>query len=314
MNLGKTEITRLQKSTVHTTDTKKLGSKISDVHEIKWRINKATDAYRLMNKLWLDRTNVSLKSKVRMYSACIKPILTYLTSTLATTATQLKKLNTTHTKHLRYLTNIHYPHTIANETLYHVTKQRSITLDITNARWKLFGHILRQDPNTITNVVMTKYFENTTHPKLKTTRLPTSLPIQLNRDLVNIKQNLTLKNSKDLQHLKHLAQNRNTWDLVVAAVMKSATEIEKQKFEKKRKKREEVELVYETNGIRKKVTLTCRTPQDQLYPDEYIGPTNRKRRRSHNNQQNHSINELTTTQRRRAIYTELIDIHHLRSI
>ncbi len=48
MNLGKVELTRLQKSTVYTIKTKKLGSKMSDIEEIQWRINKATDAYRRM--------------------------------------------------------------------------------------------------------------------------------------------------------------------------------------------------------------------------------------------------------------------------
>lgn len=192
-----------------------------------------------MNKLWLDRTTVTLQSKVRMYSACVKPILTYLTWTITTTKAQLEKLNTTHRKHLQQMMNRHYPQMISNKTLYHVTKQRSITLDIPKARWKLFGHTLRQDPDTITNVAMENYFRNTTNPKFKTTKLPTSLPIQLNRDLVNIKQHLTLKNSRDLNHLRNLAQNKNTWDMVVTAVMKSATAIEKQKFERKRKRREE---------------------------------------------------------------------------
>jgi hypothetical protein len=74
--------------------------------------------------------------------------------------------------------------------------------------------------------------------------------------------------------------------MVVTAVMKSATAIEKQKFERKRKRkrREEVQLVCETNGVRKKIILSCRTPQDQIYSNEYRGPTNRKWEGHHNNQ------------------------------
>ncbi len=139
-----------------------------------------------------------------MYSACVKPILTYLTSTIiATTQSNLEKLNTLHRKHLRYLMRIHYPLTISNETLYRVTKQRSITLDITHSRWKLFGHILRQDPDTITNVVMRNYFDNP-KPKIHY-NMPSSLPKQLHRDLALIKQGLTLKKfSKFSPRQKHM--------------------------------------------------------------------------------------------------------------
>ena len=63
MNHGKTEHTRLKKDTVHTNDTKKLGSMLSDNLEVAWRISKATEAYRQMNKLWLDKTNVTTESK-----------------------------------------------------------------------------------------------------------------------------------------------------------------------------------------------------------------------------------------------------------
>ncbi len=78
---------------------------------------------------------------------------------------------------------------------------------------------------------MEKYFHNITSPRIKTIKLPTSLPIQSIRDLVTINQHLTLKSSIDLAHLRNLAQDRNTWDLVVKAVMNAAQVTEKSTFE-----------------------------------------------------------------------------------
>lgn len=57
MNHGKTEHTRLKRDTVHSDDTKKLRSILSNNKEVAWRISKATEAYRQMNKLWLDKAN-----------------------------------------------------------------------------------------------------------------------------------------------------------------------------------------------------------------------------------------------------------------
>jgi hypothetical protein len=129
-----------------------------------------------------------------MYNACIKSILTYNTSCMATTQAAMEKLNTTHRKHLRRLLNIYYPVHITNIELYKFTKQHTISIQITETRWKLFSHILRQKEDTISNQIMFQYFDHLADDKKKTTKLPNSLPVQLNRDLKSIKEHITLKN------------------------------------------------------------------------------------------------------------------------
>ena len=236
MNVGKTEHTKLSKSTVHTNETKKLGSMISDQQDAKYRVSQAITAYGLMHKLWLSKRHITAKSKIRMYNACIKPILMYNTSAMASTQVIMEKLNTTHRRQLRHLLNIFYPIKISNTELYRATKQQTISLQITESRWKLFGHILRQHPDTITHTVMHEYFKNESDDRIHTTVLPTSLPLQLNRDLKTIKQNLTLKNMKDLQHLHRLAQDRDTWRLLTRKIVTAAEKIKDDRFEKKRKR------------------------------------------------------------------------------
>ena len=98
-------------------------------------------------------------------------------------------------------------------------------------------------------------------------------------------------------------------------VVKAATKLEREKFEKKRKRREEVQIEYVTNGKRKKLILSCRTPHDQILPSSIddIGHTNRiyagKRKRS-----SAPTMDNSDTQRSRAQGTESADIHQLRSI
>lgn len=59
---------------------------------------------------------------------------------------------------------------------------------------------LRQNIDTIiTNEIILQYFENDADDRVKTTKLPNSLPaVQLNRDLKSIKESLTVRNSKNL--------------------------------------------------------------------------------------------------------------------
>jgi hypothetical protein len=314
MNLGKTEHTKLTKQTVHTNITKKLGTQMSDQQDVTYRRGQATQAFGLMNKLWLSKKHITPKSKIRMYNACIKPILTYNTSCMATTQAVMEKMNSIHRKHLRHLLNIFYPVHITNTELYRVTKQQTISIQLTEARWKLFGHILRQNSDTITNEIMFKYFENQQEDKIKTTKLPNSLPVQLNRDLKSINERLTLQNSKDLQHLKKIAQDRDTWKILTSKIVKKATQTEDAKFETKRKRKESTRINYTHQGVSRSVTFILRRPDNQdLQLDNNIGQQIKRRNVLEGPQPNQETN-TPELQRNRALGVDSVDVYQHRSI
>jgi hypothetical protein len=314
MNVSKTEHTKLTKQTVHINTTKKLGTKMSDQQDVTYRIGQATQAYGLMHKLWLSKKHITPSSKIRMYNACIKPILMYNTSAMASTQIIMEKLNSTHRKQLRHLLNIFYPVHITNTELYTVTKQRTISIQITEARWKLFGHILRQNSDTITNEVMVRYFENQCDDKIKTTKLPNSLPVQLNRDIKSVNENITLQNNSDLQHLKTIAQDREKWRALTRKIVKKAANNEDAKFEQKRKRRESTKINYEYQGVQRTVTFILRRPANPGLSLENIGHHIKRRR---NDQAPPLPNQDTTSpemQRNRAMEVDIIDIYQDRSI
>ncbi|GFS04183.1 endonuclease-reverse transcriptase [Elysia marginata] len=92
------------------------------------------------------------------------------------------KLNTFHRRQLRTILNIKYPTVIKkNSAPYQQTGETPISLIILEARWRLFGHILRQAINTPPNVAMTKYFK--TEGSKRRGRPKTPIVTTLRRDL-----------------------------------------------------------------------------------------------------------------------------------
>ena len=260
MNLSKTEKITLSRETVKTLTNKKLGSKLSNDEDLNYKIMKACAAFHSMNKMWLDKTKISLRSKVRMYNVCVKSILLENIAPLAVTETKLEKIAATHRRHLRFLANIFHPRHITNEQLYKITETYDIRVDILNCRWKFFGHTLRSN-DIPGKCAMEKYFTRHDSPRYKG-MLPTSLPTILHHDLMMIGS--SLKNYQDLKTQEELAQNRSAWqdqtrNLIIAA---------RQKWENKRKhqifKKKYSAKVTLTNK-EKRITLLLHKPTSLIF-------------------------------------------------
>ena len=59
---------------------------------------------------------------------------------------------------MRQVIGVFFPHKIRNEEFYKVTKTRPLTIDITRARWKMLGHVLRLNENTPARKAMKWFF------------------------------------------------------------------------------------------------------------------------------------------------------------
>ena len=155
-----------------------------------------------------------------LYRALVKSVLLYNCSTWALTKTEEEKLNAFHRKQLKKILNIKYPTKITNKSLYKVCKDKPISITITEACWKLFGHILRRDKDIPANNATRAYFIKETtrfvgHPK-------TTLPIVLKRDLASIDHPIQLSSAKDLDNITALAQNRANWRALTNEIIKAA--------------------------------------------------------------------------------------------
>ncbi|GFS07327.1 hypothetical protein ElyMa_001246800 [Elysia marginata] len=181
--------------------TKKVGTLIGDQEDIERRKQLSSAALVKLKNVWLKGDKVTNNTKLKLYKALVKSVLTYNCGTWAPTQSQEERLNAYHRKQLKEVLSIKYPVKITNSSLYNKCNERPLSIFIFESRWRLFGHILRRDSQIPANQAMSGYFV-TEGSKFKGRPL-TTLPVVLNRDLSRIiNSNLQLKSSHDLEYLR----------------------------------------------------------------------------------------------------------------
>ncbi|GFN89006.1 hypothetical protein PoB_001551200 [Plakobranchus ocellatus] len=107
-------------------------------------------------------------------------VLLYNCGTWALTKTDEDRLDSFHRKQLRNTLGIGYPTIISNASLYKKCREAPLSMQVLEARWRLFGHVLRRDRNIPANKAMLFYFSDN---KRARGRPLTTLPITLNNGL-----------------------------------------------------------------------------------------------------------------------------------
>jgi hypothetical protein len=213
MNTSKTEWATISRETsTGNLKVKMLGSHLQDRADISHKTTLARQAFAQHWNTWLNKEYIPLQTKIRLYNACIKPILTYNLSCLGAPYSALRPLATIHRTHLRRMTGINYPKIITNAHLHKITHTHHILLDITQARWALLGHLLRRSKQTPAYRMTLLYFKkNNITPEYPQYhgRRPTSLPTTLDSDLTRINRRLT--NIPQLYALRRIAADRTEW-------------------------------------------------------------------------------------------------------
>ena len=301
LNEDKTEYILLNRATSEKIKSKKLGTILSDKEDMKHRIKLSEIAFNDMWKIWLDKKNIKLKSKVKLYNACVKPILLYNLSSLGVSMHQLTPIITTHRRHLRRLAGIFYPNTIKTENLYQKCETVNILADIISSRWRLFGHILRSNINTPANQMMLQYFsvQEQEHIAKFRGRPLSSLSVQLDLDLKLISSKLEKK--EDLDNLRNKANDRKSWKEMHEKIVTKCIQTYQKLHEKKKRitktKTEDPNfieiLLRDEHGRQKRIRiigplsikLKRKKPEASTNNEEEIGENQERktRRRSDNN-------------------------------
>jgi hypothetical protein len=215
INAGKTERTDITPQTVNTLDVRKLGSKISDPPDVRYKMAQATVAFKDCNKIWSKPRQIRIENRMKLYNACVKPMIMYNASTLGCTDRLSNTLDAFHRKHLRIVKRVFYPQKITTEELYQSTNSRPLSQDILVQRWRLFGHILRQPLAIPANRVMQQYFNPPDFfPRPRPGGPKSTLPRRLHLDLQNFllpKDTAKLKTAADLHGLRIVAHDRLSW-------------------------------------------------------------------------------------------------------
>ena len=220
VNANKTEFTTISRNKEEWKRTKKVGSLIGDTEDVQRRKQLSNAALSKLTNVWIRGDKIKRKTKLKLYRALVKPVLLYNCGTWALTKSEEEHLDAFHRTQLRRVLNIKYPKKISNESLYKITKERPISLDILQQRWQLFGHILRRDKNIPANQAMSGYFQK--HGNLFRGRPITTLPVILNKNLTTLGQNISLRTAGDLENLRTLAEDRQHWRHLTQEILETA--------------------------------------------------------------------------------------------
>ena len=117
--------------------------------DIKARIAKARTAFKQLTTVW-KASNVSLRTKLRLFNSNVKSVLLYGCETWTTTKTAVKKVQTFINRCLRSILKIKWQDRISNEEVWVRTKQKHLEEEIRHRKWRWIGHTLRKPGSSIT--------------------------------------------------------------------------------------------------------------------------------------------------------------------
>ncbi|CAF3704228.1 unnamed protein product [Rotaria sp. Silwood1] len=137
--------------------------------EIETRILKASKAFNaLRNIIWYRKT-ISIPAKLRIFRACVIPVLLYGSETWSTTIVQERRLNVFYLKCLRTIIGINLGDRMSNDKILQLTGQPEISELIRRNRLRWFGHVNRmENADSKTSIVkkcMYSYYPKSKRPR-----------------------------------------------------------------------------------------------------------------------------------------------------
>ncbi|GFS20409.1 endonuclease-reverse transcriptase [Elysia marginata] len=130
VNVDKTEFTNLSRGETNWQTTKKVGTLIGDQEDIERRKQLSSAALVKLKNVWLKGDKITKTTKLKLYKALVKSVLTYNCGTWSLTQSQEERLNAFHRKHLKKVLNIKYPVKITNSSLYNKCNERPLSIFI----------------------------------------------------------------------------------------------------------------------------------------------------------------------------------------
>jgi hypothetical protein len=116
--------------------------------DIKRRLGLARTAFVQLNRIWKS-SQISERTKIRLYNSNIKSVLLYGSETWRVTKTDMKALATFHHRCLRRICKVFWPNIISNNDILNRTHSTCIIQEIRKRRWRWLGHTLRMPPTSI---------------------------------------------------------------------------------------------------------------------------------------------------------------------
>jgi hypothetical protein len=136
--------------------------------EINTRLVKASTAFNMLrNVIWYRKT-ISIKSRLRIYRACVLPVLLYGSETWSITKTHEQRINTFYMKCLRIIIGVNLGDRMSNDKILEITGQPPIERILRRNRLRWFGHANRMmnsenEPSVVKKITFS-YFPEEKRP------------------------------------------------------------------------------------------------------------------------------------------------------
>ena len=220
-----------------------LGSVVSRdqrIHkDIESRLSKASIAFNVLRGVAWYRKTVSIEAKLRIFRACVLPVLLYGSDVWCLTVAQENRINTFYMKCIRTLLGLNLDDRAPNHRILQLSGQLTIDSIMRRNRLRWFGHANRmeteQSGTSLVKKIMFSYF-----PDIKR---PGNVGIR-KRWEDKIMEDLSVFNKKDW---RRDTKNRDTWreminkDVKTTAVPHNAKEtLRKYKEEAAKRRSDEV--------------------------------------------------------------------------
>lgn len=196
--------------------------------EVNSRIAKAAAVMARLNKRVWQNHNLTEKTKLRVYQACVLSTLLYSSETWTTYASQEKKLNSFHLRCLRRILRIQWQDKVPNTEVLERAGINSMLAILSERRLRWLGHVRRMDPGRIPKDLL--YGE-----LVEGTRL-TGRPRLRYKDVC--KKDMKLSDI-DVNSWECLADDRSAWRLAVRQGIQKAEGTRNQDLAAKRAKRKQ---------------------------------------------------------------------------
>ena len=136
--------------------------------ELESRITKATTAFNILRNVIWHRKTVSINAKLRIFRACVLPVLFYGSETWYPTVAQERRINIFYMKCLRTLVGLNLGGRMPNQTILQLTGQPAVEDIMRRNRPTLFGYVNRMENNqgeaSLSKKLMFSYFPNEKRP------------------------------------------------------------------------------------------------------------------------------------------------------
>jgi hypothetical protein len=246
VNCKKTEFVAVKRGSCRELKIKKLGTVLADTEDLKYRKQLATTAFNKAWRVWRNKRHITIETRMRLYHACIEPILLYNSGCYGGPYGFLERLDKTQRRHLRRIAQIYHPNRVDNELLYIICRTEPLSIKACRNRWRLLGQKIRSPKDTPANKLMVTYFTLRGHKMRGKARR--TLPTLLHQDVRRVGE--VFNKLDDLERKRQLAQNRDAWKKFAERVENKnrATAYEairrsiKKREERKRKRNQKYQL------------------------------------------------------------------------